>query len=264
MRRCFPEATRLRPAGGTYRLGIHDSNTSDTHDPGKHQSISEVQLSHANRSHLTEITSDNKLGGDMADSWSASPDASVWTFELNANATFHDGREFTTRDAVASLNHHRGDKATSVAKPHLVDVSDIRADGDRTLAIELDRGFADLPWVMTDYHLTMLPAKDDGTVEWQSGVSAGPYRIVENNPGVGARLVRHDGWHREGAYFDSVETTILNDPNARQTSLITGDVGAITLVDLKTLVLLTRRRRARSRGRSTSSPTSRCSTARRS
>ena len=226
--------------GGTYRLGIHDGNTSDTHDPGKYQSISEIQLSHAHRSYLTEITSDNKLGGDMADSWSASPDARVWTFELNPNATFHDGRKFTARDAVASLNHHRGDKTTSVAKPLLVDVTDIRADGDRTLVIELVRGFADLPWVMTDYHLTMLPAKDDGTVDWQSGIGAGPYRIVENKPGAGAKLVRHDGWHREGAYFDAVETTILNDPNARQTSLITGDVDAITSVDLKTLALLSR------------------------
>ena len=228
--------------GGTYRLGLHDGNTADSLDPGKYQSVSEIQLAHSVRSYLTEITADNGLGGDMADSWSASPDAKVWTFELNPNATFHDGRKFTAKDAVASLNHHRGDNTTSAAKTLLDSVTDVRADGDHTLVIELELGFADLPWVMTDYHLTMQPANDDGTIEWESGIGAGPYRIVDNEPGIGAKLVRHDGWHREGAYFDGVEITILNDAAARQTSLITGAVDAISSVDLKTLSLLGRSR----------------------
>ena len=159
--------------GGTFRLGLHDGNTADSLDPGKYQSVSEIQLAHTIRSYLTEITADNGLGGDMADAWSATPDAKVWTFELNPNATFHDGRKFTAKDAVASLNHHRGDDTTSAAKTLLDSVTDVRADGDHTLVIELEQGFADLPWVMTDYHLTMQPANDDGTIEWESGIGAG-------------------------------------------------------------------------------------------
>ena len=95
---------------------------------------------------------------------------------------------------------------------------------------------------MTDHHLTMLPANDDGTIEWETGTGAGPYRSVDNEPGAGAQLVRHDGWHHEGAYFEGVDITILNDAAARQTSLITGAVDAISSVDLKTLSLLGRRR----------------------
>jgi peptide/nickel transport system substrate-binding protein len=44
--------------------------------------------------------------------------------------------------------------------------------------------------------------------------------------GVQLRLVRHDGWHLEGAYFDDLVMIVLNDPNARQTALVTGDVDA--------------------------------------
>ena len=228
--------------GGTYRLGLHDGNTADQMDPGRYQSVGEIQLAHTHRSYLTEITADNGLGGDMADSWSATPDAKVWTFELNKDATFQDGRKFTASDAIASLNHHRGENTTSAAKPLLESVTDIRADGDHTIVIELSQGFADLPWVMTDYHLAMLPANDDGTIEWDTGVGAGPYRIENHEPGVSSNLVRHDGWHREGAYFDSIEITILNDPNARQTALVTGAVDTISSVDLKTLALLSRSR----------------------
>ena len=233
-------AAETPKAGGTYRLGLHDGNTADQMDPGKYQSVGEIQIAHSHRSYLTEITSENGLGPDMADAWSATPDAQVWTFELNKDASFHDGRPFTAKDAIASLNHHRGDSTTSAAKVLLDSVTDIRADGDHTIVIELNQGFADLPWVMTDYHLTMLPAKDDGTADWESGIGAGPYRIDNHQPGVASTLGRHDGWHREGGYFDSVEITVLNDPNARQTALVTGEVDAISSVDLKTLALLSR------------------------
>ena len=56
--------------------------------------------------------------------------------------------------------------------------------------------------------------------------------------GVGARLVRHDEWHGEGAYFDEVQYLVINDPNARQTALVTGDVDACGLLENKTLTLL--------------------------
>jgi len=226
--------------GGKFRVGVHDVNTSDTFDPGTYQSVGMIQLAHTHRSYLTEITSENTLGPDMADSWSATPDAKTWTFELNKNATFHNGKKFTSKDAVASLNHHRGENSTSAAAALLSAVTDIKAKGDHAIVIELNQGFADLPFIMTDYHLAICPANDDGTLAWQDGMGAGPYKIVDHKPGISTNLVRHDGWHREGAYFDEVEMLGLNDPNARQTALITGDVDAITSVDLKTMALMAR------------------------
>ncbi len=226
--------------GGTFRLGSHDGNTSDTHDPGTYLSFSIIQLAHTHRSYLTMITPTNELGPDMADSWSATSDASQWTFQLNKNASFHNGKAFTADDAIASLNHHRGDKSTSAAKALLKDVTDIVKNDAHSITVKLSGGNADFPWLMTDYHIAMCPANADGTIDWQSGTGAGPYKLLDHEFGVGSKLVRHDGWHLEGAYFDEVELTVLNDPNARQTALVTGDVDAITQLELKTLSLLKR------------------------
>ena len=99
---------------------------------------------------------------------------------------------------------------------------------------------ADLPWLLTDYHLCIVPANADGTANWQGGDGSGPYKIEELEFGVGARFSRHDGWHGEGAYFDEVVFTVVNDPNARQTALITGDADAASLLENKTLGLLSR------------------------
>ncbi len=227
--------------GGKFRVGVHDANTTDTHDPGTYLSVGHIQTAHAHRSYLTEITSENGLGGDLATSWEATPDAKTWTFQLANNASFHSGKPVTSKDVIASVNHHRGEGTTSAAASLMANITDIKADGDHAVVIELDTGIADLPWFFTDYHLTICPAKDDGSMDWESGDGCGPYKLLNHEPGVRSDFERHDGWHRDdGAYFDTVEFTVLNDPNSRQSALITGDVDSITSVDLKTLALLQR------------------------
>lgn len=229
------EVSAMTPRrGGKFRVGIHDGATTETFNPAQYITNHQIQQAHASRSYLTEITSDNKLGPDMADGWSASPDAKTWTFELNKEASFHDGRPFTSRDVVATLNHHRGENSTSAAKAIISAITDVRPDSDHTVVIELEQGLADLPWILTDYHLAIMPADANGNADWESGVGAGPYQIIDAEPGIGTLLRRHDGWHREGAYFDEIEMSVLNDPNARQTALVAGDIDAVTMIDLKT------------------------------
>lgn len=226
--------------GGTFRLGAHDGNTSDTHDPGTYVTFATIQLAHAYRSYLTLIESDGTLGPDLATEWSASPDAKEWTFQLNNKGTFHSGKKCTADDIIASMNHHRGDKSTSAAKALLADVTEIKKNDDYSITFVLNSGNADLPWLLTDYHLAICPGNDDGTIDWKSGDGTGPYKIRSGEFGVGFEMERHEDWHLEGAYFDAVTLTILNDPNARQTALVTGDVDGVTQLELKTLALLQR------------------------
>ncbi|MBX2806374.1 MAG: ABC transporter substrate-binding protein [Hyphomicrobiales bacterium] len=226
--------------GGTFRFGVHDGNTGDTHDPGTYLTRQMIMLTHQHRSYLTLIETDGSLGPDLATEWSSNADASEWTFKLNTSATFHSGRKLTTDDVIASMNHHRGEKTTSAAKALLTTVSDIVAQGEDAVVFKLSSGNADLPWLMTDYHLAICPANEDGSIDWQSGDGTGPYKIDNGEFGVSWSLSRHDGWHLEGAYFDKIELIVLNDPNARQTALVTGDVDAVSLIELKTLALLNR------------------------
>jgi len=226
--------------GGTFRIGQHDGNTSDSLDPGTYLSQSHIQHAATHRSYLTMINPDQSLGSDLAESWEGSADASSWTFKLTRDASFHSGKPVTAKDVVASMNHHRGEDSTSAATALFKDVDDVIAEDDYTVTFKLAGPNADLPWLLTDYHLTVLPANEDGSMDWQSGDGSGPYKLEEYDPGVRSHLVRHDGWHLEGAYFDEVEFIILNDPNARQSALVTGDIDVATLIETKTMALLQR------------------------
>ena len=228
-------------SGGIYKVAQHDGNTSDQHDPGKYQSNFEIAYGHTVRAYLTMINQDGTLGPDVASEWSASADASEWTFKIDPRATFHNGNKVTSNDVIASMNHHRGEGSTSAAKTLLTDVVELRDNGD-SVTFVLAAPNADLAWLLTDYHLTIQPANADGSIEWQSGIGCGPYKVVDLEFGVGCKLVRHDEWHGEGAYFDEVEMVVINDPNARQTALVTGDVHSASLLENKTLALMARNR----------------------
>ncbi len=104
--------------GGTFRIAQHDGNTSDTHDPGTYLSFGQIAMAHTHRAYLTKIETDQTLGPDVATEWSATPDATEWTFKLDPKATFHSGGKVTGADVVASMNHHRGEDSKSAAKAH--------------------------------------------------------------------------------------------------------------------------------------------------
>jgi peptide/nickel transport system substrate-binding protein len=227
--------------GGTYRVGMHDGNTTDQLDPGTTESVYMIQLNHAFRSYLTEITNTNEIGPDAAESWSASDDAVTWTFKLYEGMEFHDGKPFTADDAVASLNFHRGEDSKSAAKALLADVEDIKADGPHTVVVQMKSGNADLPYLLSDYHLVMMPSDGEGNVDWESGNGTGPFKLDTHDPGVRSDLSRNPNYHKpDQPHFDAVVTTVVNEANARQTGLITDEFDAISDVDLKTVKLLGR------------------------
>ena len=50
---------------------------------------------------LTEVSSAGELVGELAESWEASPDAKVWTFNLRKGVKFHNGKSFGADDVIA-------------------------------------------------------------------------------------------------------------------------------------------------------------------
>ena len=67
----------------------------------------------------------------------------------------------------------------------------------------LNSGSADFPYITSDYHLPIFPAKDGGGIEWEKGISAGPYVIENYEPGVSVKAKRNPNYHRtDAAWFD--------------------------------------------------------------
>jgi len=214
--------------GGIFRVGLDDGNTTDSMDPATFASRFMITMAHTHQNFLTEISPDNGIVGELAESWDVSPDARTWTFKLRKGVEFHNGKTFDANDAAASLNYHRGKGSKSAAKSLLALFADIKADGKNTLVIELSDGNADLPYVLTDYHLVMLPADGEGKVSWDNLAGTGGYVVKAFEPGVHATLERFANyWKQDRAHFDGIEFTAIPDVNARQAALITKSLEAM-------------------------------------
>ena len=55
------------------------------------------------------------------------------------------------------------------------------------MVFTLKSGSADFPYITSDYHLPIMPAKDGGGVDWESGIRTGPFMLENFEPGVSVK-----------------------------------------------------------------------------
>ncbi len=237
------EARAATPGkGGLLRAGLDGGATTDSLDPATFADTFIIAFNFGClRNCLTEVDNQGNLVGELAESWSASADARKWTFKLRKGVEFHNGKTMDADDVVASINHHRGKDSKSAAKSILDAVEDIKADGKDSVVVTLSGGNADLPFLMSDYHLLVMPARD-GKVDWRSGVGTGGYSLTGFEPGVRATAKRNPNYWKTGrANFDEVELIGMQDVVSRTNALITREIDVMSTVDLKTVNLLKRK-----------------------
>ena len=219
--------------GGDLKVAVSRGSTSDSLDPTTYTDWNTYMVGAAVCNNLVEIGPDKVPVPELATSWEASDDAKVWTFELRQGVEFHNGKTFTSADVIYSLNRHRGEDSTSPAAPFMKAVSDVRADGDYTVIVELSEGNAELPIVMGLFQLTIIP---DGYDDFSTLVGTGGYMIESFDPGVSVSFSRNPNyWKTDRAWVDTVEFLTIIDPTSRINALLTGQVHAIDRVDAKTL-----------------------------
>jgi peptide/nickel transport system substrate-binding protein len=228
--------------GGSAKFGLAHGATTDTGDPAAYPDTgTQVPFWGAMSNSLTEVDAKGNITADLCESMEPADKAAKWVFKLRKGVTFHNGKDLTADDVIASYRHHMGADSKSAVKSVLAAIKDIKADGKGTVIFTLDGGNADFPYLTSDYHIPIVPAKPDGSADWQSNVRTGPFTFVSWEPGVRAKLKRNPNYHEEGKpYFDDVEFLTIADVSARTNALTTGEVHWIGRPDLKTLNLLQR------------------------
>src|SRR5690606_7535246 len=114
----------------------------------------------------------------------------------------HNGKELEPEDVAQTLRRHSDEKTESAALGVLRDIAEIAVDGDYVV-IRLNRGNADLPLLLTDYHLVIQP--NGGYDQPDAGIGTGPYKVEVNEPGVRHVSIRHAGyWRDDVGHVDSV------------------------------------------------------------
>ncbi|MCA0942271.1 ABC transporter substrate-binding protein [Salipiger pacificus] len=223
--------------GGTLKLGISGGSTTDDFDIRKLADWVPVNQAYMVMNGLVEIDSDNIAQPELFSAWDAEEGAAAWVFDIREGVTFHNGKSLTADDVIYSLNLHRGE-SSSAARSILAPITGIEKLSDLQIRITLESGNADLPYLLSDYHLLVVP---EGFDDWSNPVGTGPFIPERVEPGVRGRFVRNESYWKPGcANVDAVEVVVINDVTARTNALMSGQVHAINAVDFKTVTLLGR------------------------
>ena len=206
-------------AGGVLRLLGDDPPTLDPHQTGDVSSSRYVLEVFGG---LLTINPDLAIVPDLAQDWAIDADGMGYTFNLNPEARFHDGRRVTAEDFKYSIER-AADPATEApgADTYIGDIVGVseKLDGEAdsvsgvsvidesTIRLDLD---APKPYILAKLTYPASFVVDRSNVEtgrdWiRSPNGTGPFTLAEYEPGVLMRLERFEDYHLGPAHLDAVE-----------------------------------------------------------
>ena len=221
--------------GGTLRLGLGGGSTTDSTDPASYNDSVMIDASRAIFNGLVEWGQDGKPVPELVESWEAKPGAAEWVLNLRKGVSFSNGKTFGADDAIYSINLHRGQTKSGAAGSFKV-IKDVKKLSDSQIIVTLDSGDADFPYVLTDYHMLVVP---NGHTDWSKPIGTGAYTMEKFEPGVRfvAKATGHY-WKAGRGHLDAVDITVINDTSARVNAVVTGQVDAINRLDPKLAALV--------------------------
>ncbi len=164
---------------------------------------------------------------DLAKSWSWSADGKALTFKLREGVKWHDGKPFTAKDVVYTM-----ELLTETGKEKLrrnprgawySNVEKTTANGDYEVTIHVKQPQPSLLALLASGYSPMYPAHVPLADMRRRAIGTGPFKLVELKMNEGVRLARNpDYWKPGKPYLDGIEYTIIQDRSTRMLSFISG------------------------------------------
>jgi peptide/nickel transport system substrate-binding protein len=225
--------------GGILKAGLQGGEATNSLDPASFLSQVPFSFGKCWGDYLVRLNRDGSLENKLAEEIGASDDAKTWTMKIRQGVEFHNGKTVTAEDVAATITRHADANSKSGALGILTNITGVKASGNEVI-VELASADADFPYLMADYHLIIQP--NGGKDNPNEGISAGPYKVTVNEPGVrqgGEKFANYWGGDSMG-HADQIEIIVINDATARTSALQGGQVHMINRVEPKIVDLIKR------------------------
>ncbi len=224
----FAASTAVKP-GGTIRLGIPAFGASL--EPYLLNEGGSLAFAGIPGEYLTFTTVKGAVVPMLATSWKPNKDATVWTFQLRKGVRFHNGKEMTSADVVASLKHYVS-KGSNAGLGAIYDAAGVSAKGKYTVAVRLKSPVGVFPYLVsqTTYQAIIQPAAivaKPGTWVKSGMIGTGPFKLKNYVDKKSAELVRFDQYWGGKPPLDGVKITFFQGTAPTVLALRAGQVDLV-------------------------------------
>jgi len=175
----------------------------------------------------------------LAERYTASPDAKVWTFYLRRGVRFHDGGALTADDVVFSLNRILDPKNSSQKRPQIDMISRVEAVDPSTVRITLAYSYSPFPAAISLQDIVSRQAAQKwGDQFTKHPVGSGPFSFVEWVPNDHVTLVRNPRYWGRPAAVDRVLFRPIPEASTAAAELLSGGVDIVQQLTPGTLAQL--------------------------
>jgi peptide/nickel transport system substrate-binding protein len=182
--------------------------------------------------YLTLSTQTLTLQPVLATSWSANPNATVWTFKIRQGVKFHNGASLTADDVVYTYQLQTNTKNASNALSAFAGVltpAGVQKVDDYTVAFHLEAPNGNFPYLTSsdNYNMIIIP-NNYSPSSWQSTfVGTGPFKLSSYMAKVGATFTRNEAYWGTKALPSQTQFTFYDTPSASVLALTGGTIDVL-------------------------------------
>lgn len=170
-----------------------------------------------------ELTNDPSAAqAGLAKDWSAGDDLLEYTFELREGIMAHNGTELTAEDVKYTFDRIRDPEIGANNQFIFKKLDSTEVVDDYTFRFTLQNRFRRFLAYLAFYSSAIIP-KDTGPEQEQNPVGYGPFQWESRAVGENVVMQAFDDYWNQGPYVDTLEQRTATDPDARLTSVQTGD-----------------------------------------
>lgn len=185
---------------------------------------------------LIKYDKDLNIVGDLAQSWDISPDGLTITFHLRRGVKFHDGHEYTSRDALFNYQFMVDPKTPTPYGGDYLKVVKAEAPDPYTFRVSYKEPFAPAlaSWSLSQMPAHLLEGQDPRTSPLgRAPVGTGPYRFGRWLPGARVELNYFADYFEGRPYLDGLIFRVIPDDSTLFLELMSGGIDWMVLSPLK-------------------------------
>ena len=224
-------STPAQKRGGVLKFAV--PSVKPGLDPAHTSTGDGYMLTQAIFSNLTRIDDRLEPKPQLAKSWDANAQSTVWTFHLQQGVKFHNGRELTADDVVFSIDRILDPKTASRGAKALGPIKKVVAKDRYTVVFELTGAYADLPLQLGNTFARIVAKENVDKLNSQP-IGTGPFKLKEYSPGNRVVLVRNPDYFEKGLpYLDEVHQVFLKEYAAQVSAIGGGEIHVMYLVPVE-------------------------------